>query len=370
MWIHESKGWPAFKWDIEVLSQKLSSLRYTQGKLLGRMEGIGFDLRREANLNTLTSDVIKSSAIEGEHLSNEEVRSSVARKLGMEFTGMVHAGRHVEGIVDVLTDATANFQAILTKDRLFTWHAALFPTGRSGLLPITVGNWRKDLNGPMRVVSGPFGRKKVHFEAPSADLLESEMVLFLNWFNSEKNIDPILKAGIAHLWFVTLHPFDDGNGRIGRAIADMALARADGLSERFYSLSSQIETERKAYYFQLESQQRGGVDATHWLDWFIECLRRAIDNAEISLEKVFYKAKIWEGLKKYPINERQSLVLNRMLEGNFEGFMNTSKYAQMAKCSNDTALRDIQDLKRVGVFVQNLGKGRSTSYRLPENIKC
>ncbi|MCS5711957.1 DUF4172 domain-containing protein [Candidatus Berkiella aquae] len=368
MWIYKHQDWHNFTWDVQKLSSKLAELRYKQGRLLGRMEGLGFELKREASLNTLTSDVVKSSAIEGENLNPEEVRSSIARRLGMDIAGLIPASRNVEGIVEMMLDATQNFFKPLTSKRLFDWHAALFPTGRSGMHSIIVGNWRDDSNGPMQVVSGPIGYEKVHFEAPSGDQLKKEMSAFLSWFESKSNVDPVLRAGIAHLWFVTLHPFEDGNGRIGRAIADMALARADNLSERFYSLSAQFAAERKDYYNELERQQRSTSDITGWLEWFLDCLGRAISNAEESLGKVLFKAKLWDKVNQHPVNDRQRLIINRMLEDNFVGQMNTSKYAKLAKCSTDTALRDIQDLKSRGIFIQNLGSGRSTSYRLLDEI--
>jgi len=369
MWIHEHKDWADFTWNADALASKLADIRHRQGRLLGRMEGLGFDLRREASLATLTNDIVKSSAIEGEILNAEEVRSSIARRLGIDIAGLIPASRDVEGIVEMMLDATQNFSKALTKDRLFGWHAALFPTGRSGMHRITVGGWRTPDAGSMQVVSGPMGREKVHFEAPGADRLENEMAVFLAWFDQKSEIDPVIKAGIAHLWFVTIHPFEDGNGRIARAIGDMALARADGLPDRFYSLSSQIEGERKSYYDQLENQQRGTLDITDWLAWFLDCLGRAISNAETTLGRVLFKAQLWEKINQNPVNERQRLIINRMLESDFKGHMNTSKYAKLAKCSNDTALRDIQELKARGVLIQNEGGGRSTSYRLIDRVE-
>lgn len=368
MWIYKNQDWPNFTWDAQKLSSKLAELRHKQGRLLGRMEGLGFELKREASLNTLTNDVVKSSAIEGENLNPEEVRSSIARRLGMNFVGLIPASRDVEGIVELMLDATQKFSKPLTSKRLFDWHAALFPTGRSGMHSITVGNWRDDSNGPMQVVSGPIGHEKIHFEAPSADKLKKEMSAFLRWFENKSDVDPVLRAGIAHLWFVTLHPFEDGNGRIGRAIADMALARADNMSDRFYSLSSQFAFERKEYYNQLERQQHSTPEITGWLEWFLDCLGRAISNAEESLGKVLFKAKLWDKVNQHPVNDRQRHIINRMLEDNFAGHMNTSKYAKLAKCSTDTALRDIQDLISREVFIRNPGGGRSTSYRLPDKI--
>lgn len=365
MWVHEHQNWPNFTWDMESLASKLADIRHRQGRLLGRMEGLGFELKREASLSTLTNDVVKSSAIEGENLNPEEVRSSIARRLGIDIAGLIPASRDVEGIVEMMLDATQQFSEPLTKDRLFDWHAALFPTGRSGMHKITVGGWRTIDAGPMQVVSGPIGKEMVHFEAPDADRLEKEMQAFLKWFGNGYDIDLVIKAGIAHLWFVTIHPFEDGNGRIARAISDMALARADGTQDRFYSLSSQIEAERKHYYDQLEKQQRATPDITDWLSWFLDCLGRAITNAETTLGNVLFKAQLWDTINQRPVNDRQRLIINRMFEVDFEGFMNTSKYAKLAKCSNDTALRDIQELKERGIFIQNPGGGRSTSYRLP-----
>lgn len=367
MWIHENQNWPNFTWDVASLASKLADVRYHQGRLLGRMEGLGFDLKREANLGILTSDVVKSSAIEGENLNPEEVRSSIARRLGLDTAGLPLASRDVESIVEMMLDATQNFSKPLTKDRLFGWHAALFPTGRSGLYKITVGDWRTENAGPMQVVSGPVGHERVHFEAPGANRIEKEVQAFLAWFRGQLEFDPVLKAGIAHLWFVTIHPFEDGNGRIGRAIVDMALARADGTPDRFYSLSSQIESERKDYYAQLEKQQRSSLEITGWLEWFLDCLGHAILNSETTLGHVLYKAQLWDMINQEPVNERQRLIINRMLD-DFKGHMNTSKFAKLAKCSNDTALRDIQELKARGIFIQNPGGGRSTSYRLPEKI--
>ncbi len=369
MWIHENQSWPQFTWDVEAISTQLSNIRYRQGQLLGHMENIRFDFKREANLNVLTNDVVKSSAIEGENLNPQEVRSSIARHLGLDVADLIPASRDVEGIVEMMLDATQGYSKPLTKKRLFNWHAALFPTGRSGMNRISVGNWRTIESGPMQVISGPIGKEKVHFEAPAAEKLEREMEQFLTWFNESNPIDPVLKAGISHFWFVTIHPFEDGNGRIARAIGDMALSHADGTSDRFYSLSSQIESERKNYYDILERQQRNTMDITEWLSWFLGCLERSISNAENILGNVLFKTKLWQKINENPVNERQQLIINRMLEDDFEGYMNTSKYAKMAKCSNDTALRDIQNLKTRGIFIQNPGGGRSTSYRLTDKIE-
>lgn len=365
MWIHEKEDWPNFFWDKGALVRLLADVRYRQGLLLGRMRGLGFELKQEASLKTLTGDVIKSSAIEGEVLNEEEVRSSIARQLGMDQAGLVRVSRDVEGVVEMMLDATRNFSKPLTKERLFGWHGALFPTGRSGIQRIRVGGWRTKATGAMQVVSGPVGRETVHFEAPDANRLGEEMERFLSWFEGDSSDDPVIKAGVAHFWFVTIHPFEDGNGRIARAIGDLALARADGMPDRFYSLSTQIEAERKEYYDQLERRQRGSLDITGWLEWFLSCLGRAVANADLVLGQVLYKADFWKRvLAQDPINERQRKILCRMLEDDFEGHMNTSKYAKMTKCSTDTALRDIRDLKSRGILIQNEGGGRSTSYRL------
>jgi Fic family protein len=366
MWIHEHQHWPNFTWDIQALASKISELRYRQGRLLGRMEGIGFELKQEASLTTLTFDVIKSSAIEGENLNPIEVKSSIARNLGIDFAGLIPSSRKVDGIVEILLDATQCFSQSLTKERLFGWHAALFPTGRSGMHQITVGNWRPVEAGSMRVVSGPLGKEKIHFEAPMAERLNDEMSAFIQWFNQSESIDPLIMAGLAHFWFITIHPFEDGNGRIARAIGDMGLARADGTQYRFYSISSQFELERNDYYEQLEKQQRATPDVTQWLTWFFECLDRALNNAEVTLNRVFYKNQLWQMVNQKSINERQKNVINRMLEETFTGFMNTSKYAKLTKCSTDTAFRDLKELKERGIFIQNPGGGRSTSYRLPD----
>ncbi len=364
-YIHEHAAWPNFLWNETRLSPLLADVRHRQGRLLGKMEALGFRLRSEATLTTLTADVLKSSAIEGELLDAGQVRSSIARHLGLEEGGLVRSSRDVEGVVEMMLDATQKFTEPVTAERLFGWHACLFPTGRSGMQTITVGGWRTAQAGPMQVVSGPIGKERVHFEAPSADRLDQEMAGFLQWFGKSSGVDPVIKAALAHVWFVTIHPFEDGNGRIGRAIADMALARADGTPERFYSMSAQIEAERKQYYDILEASQRGGMDITLWLEWFLECLRRAVDGAEINLASILRKARLWEQVNQEPVNERQRAVINRLLDG-FEGKLSSSKYAKLAKCSADTALRDIKVLLDRGILVQEEGGGRSTSYRLAE----
>jgi Fic family protein len=363
-YIHESPDWPDLRWSDKQLSQPLAAVRHRQGRLIGRMEALGFPLRAEAVLQALTEDVVKSSEIEGEALDREQVRSSIARRLGMDVGGLPPSDRHVDGVVEMMLDATQNYADPLTAERLFGWHAALFPTGRSGMSRITVGAWRTGESGPMQVVSGAFGRERVHYEAPASERLNEEMARFLNWFERAAP-DPVLKAGIAHLWFVTIHPFDDGNGRIARAIADLALARAESTSQRFYSMSSQIRIERGAYYAMLEATQKGDLDITPWLSWFIGCLNRAFDNAEGMLDKVLRKARFWEAMTGQPLNERQRKVLNRVLDG-FEGKLTNAKWAALSKTSSDTALRDITDLVQRGVLTKEPGGGRSTSYVLAQ----
>jgi Fic family protein len=316
-------------------------------------------------LHTLTEDVVKSSEIEGEVLDKSQVRSSIARRLGMDIGALAPVERHIEGVVEMMLDATQNYAQPLTAERLFGWHAALFPTGRSGMNRIIVGGWRQDTDGPMQVVSGPIGREKVHYEAPAASKLDAEMAGFLEWFEAAPAIDPVLKAALSHLWFVTIHPFEDGNGRIARAIGDMALARAENSAQRFYSLSAQIRVERRAYYDILEFTQKGDADVTTWLQWFLACLDRAFDGAEATLAGVLIKARFWEAHAGVVLNERQRKVINRLLDG-FEGKLSTSKWAAMTKSSQDTALRDIDGLVRLGILVKDPGGGRSTSYSLVE----
>ncbi|MPT47973.1 MAG: Fic family protein [Sphingobium sp.] len=362
-YIHERPEWPKFEWQSDALATPLANVRHRQGRLIGRMEGLGFTLRKEAVLHTLTEDVLKSSEIEGEQLDKDQVRSSIARRLGMDIAGLVPAERNVEGVVEMMLDATQNYSAPLTADRLFAWHASLFPTGRSGMTKIIVGGWRDDATGPMQVVSGPIGRERVHYEAPAAPRLPEEMAALLNWMANESSLDPVIKAGIAHLWFVTIHPFEDGNGRIARAIADLYLARSEQSQQRFYSMSSQIRAERNRYYDMLESTQKGSLDVTRWLRWFLDCLERAIDRAEETLASVMEKARLWDAIKDQPISERQRLVINRLLDG-FEGKLTSSKWAKLAKCSQDTAARDIDDLVKRGILVRSEAGGRSTSYTL------
>ncbi len=363
MYLWEKPNWPALTWDERSLARLLAQVSREQGRLLGKMEALGFDLRSEAHLRTLTEDVVKSSEIEGEKLERDQVRSSIARRLGMDVGGLVPSDRNVDGVVEMMLDATGNYAQALTEDRLFAWHAALFPTGRSGMHKIRVGLWRDDNSGPMQVVSGAISKEKVHYEAPPAARVFDEMAKFLNWFEQPKDTDPLLAAGIAHLWFVTIHPFDDGNGRIARAITDMALARSEKTGQRFYSMSAQIRRERNEYYNTLEATQKGGLDVTRWQEWFLDCLLRAIDGAQETLSTVLGKAQFWERFAKAPMNERQIKVLNLLLDG-FEGKLTTSKWAKLTKCSQDTAYRDILDLVERKALKKDLGGGRSTSYSL------
>lgn len=361
IYIHQLKEWPDLQWDTAKLAPLLASVRHRQGHLLGQMKAQGFRQRAEAGLANLTSEIVKSSAIEGETLDANQVRSSIARHLGMDIGGLPSAARHIDGIVEMMLDATGRYNEPLTEKRLFNWHAALFPTGRSGMRDIPVGAWR---TGSMYVVSGGIGYEKIHYKAPDAGHVQEEMAAFLSWFNSESGLDPVLKAALAHFRFVTVHPFDDGNGRIGRAIAELALARADQTSERFYSMSSQIEAE-KAYYAALEFSQKGTADITRWMEWFLECLNRSIERAEETLAGVLKKARIWEKVNEGSVNDRQRIVINRLLDG-FEENLNTSKYAKLAKCSSDTALRDINELLERGIMEKSSAGGRSTSYHLVE----
>ena len=360
MYIHQKKDWISFTWDNNKLLALLANVRHLQGRLLGQMESLGFKLKEEAVLSTLTLDVLKSTEIEGEILNKDQVRSSIARKLGLEVSGLVDSPRNVDGVVEMMLDATQNYMQPITSERMFGWHAALFPTGYSGMYKIEVGKFR---NGDMQVVSGAMGKEKVHYEAPKADQVESEMNAFLNWFNNTSEIDPVLKAAIAHFWFVTIHPFDDGNGRIARAITDMQLARSDGSSQRFYSMSNQILTERKKYYEILEKTQRGTSDITNWLTWFVSCLENALINSGEVLDSVLFKAKFWEKHSQTPLNDRQRLMLNKLLD-EFEGKLTSSKWAKIVKTSQDTAIRDIQDLVSKEILRKEAHGGRSTNYEL------
>jgi Fic family protein len=367
-YIHEQPGWPKFIFDQNGLATQLAAVRHRQGKLIGRMQALGFALREEAVLRTLTEDVVKSSEIEGEILDPDQVRSSIARRLGMDAAGLPPADRNVEGVVEMMLDATQKYQEQLSIDRLFGWHASLFPTGRSGMNKIIVGAWRSERSGPMRVVSGDYGRERIHFEAPGAGRLAAEMKSFLDWFNGPVDTDPVVKAALAHLWFVTIHPFDDGNGRIARAIADMSLARAEESPQRFYSMSAQIRLERKAYYDLLEATQKRDLEITPWLEWCLGCLDRAFDGAEKTLGSVLAKADFWRKHSAAPLNSRQRGMINRLLDG-FSGKLTSSKWATVEKCSPDTALRDIDDLLERGIIRKDAAGGRSTSYSLATDVR-
>ena len=362
-YIYERPDWPHFRWDRQRLAEPLAAIGRQQGRFIGHMESLGFRLREDAVLRTLTTDVLSTSAIEGERLNAETVRSSIARRMGVEIAGLKPADRNVEGVVEMTLDATRNYAAPLDAERLFGWHAALFPTGRSGILRIRTGAWRDDHAGPMQVVSGPIGRETVHYEAPAAARLEQEMAAFFRFLNGDDAADPVFRAALAHLWFVTIHPFEDGNGRIARAIADMQLARSDESSQRFYSMSRQISEERDAYYETLARVQRGTMDITFWMEWFLGCLGRSIRRAQETMETVLPKARVWESLRSVSLNDRQREMLNRLVDG-FEGKLNTVKWAKLMKCSHDTALRDIRELLAHGILKQNPGGGRSTSYAL------
>lgn len=362
-YIHQKDNWPNFTWNSEEFVNLLSETRNLQGRLIGKMESLGFELRDEALLETLTLDVLKSAEIEGELLNPEQVRSSIAQRLGMEFAGAIMSDRNVDGMVEMMIDATHNCFNPLTTDRLFDWHAALFPMGRSGIFKITVADWRKDTSGQMQVISGALGREKIHFQAPDAELIEKEMNLFLKWFNEENKIDLVVKAAIAHLWFVTIHPFQDGNGRIARALTDMLLAQSDKSTQRFYSMSAQIRIERKGYYDVLEKTQKGDLDLTDWIKWFLSCLINALKSTDKVLTRVLFKADFWNRHSKTIINERQKKVLNKLLDG-FEGKLTSMKWAKIAKCSKDSAIRDINDLIDKSVLQKKSAGGRSTNYEL------
>lgn len=360
MFVHQLENWTDFKWDHEKILPLLSDVRHLQGRLLGKMEHLGFKLQEEAQLSTLTLEVLKSTEIEGEVLDKEQVRSSIARKLGLEDSRGSSSSRNVEGSVEMMLDATQNYRAPLTVERVCGWHAALFPTGYSGMYKIEVGQYR---SGAMQVVSGAMGREKIHYEAPDAERLEAEMNLFLNWFNTPSEEEPVLKAALAHFWFVTLHPFDDGNGRIARAITEMQLTRSDETSLRFYSISHQIVQERKKYYEVLERMQRSDGDITEWMEWFLSCLQNALRDSEEALATVWEKAKFWEQHAQTPLNGRQCRMLNKLLDG-LDGKLSSSKWAKMAKCSQATALRDIEDLIDKGILRKEPDGGRSTHYEL------
>lgn len=359
-YIYQYNNWPHFTWDEKEIQVLLGKVRHLQGVILGRMSTLGFSVKQEAMLSNLTLDVLKSSEIEGENLNNEQVRSSIARRLGIEYGGMVYSEKDVEGVVEMMLDATQKYKQPLKEERLFNWHASLFPTGRSGMHKIDVACYR---TGVMQVVSGPMGKEKVHFEAPPPERVEENMDVFLNWFNNESNIDFVIKAAIAHFWFIVIHPFDDGNGRIARALSDMLLALSDNSSQRYYSLSNQIMVERKAYYEVLKKVQHSSGDITEWLVWFLNCLFRSLKATEETMQKVLHKSEFWEKHKETLLNSRQRLMLNKILDG-FYGKLKTSKWAKITKCSSDTALRDIKDLIEKGILKQDESGGRSTNYEL------
>lgn len=365
-YIWQANHWPDWRYDLPSLTEALTDVSHAQGLLLGRLADVGMMLRDQASLAALTEDVVKTSAIEGEVLNVASVRSSIARHLGVDIGATAPVDRHIEGMVEMVLDATSRSAEPLTSKRLFGWHAALFPTGYSGLSKIAVGRWRDDAAGPMQVVSGPIGRRKVHYEAPPADTLPVEIKRFLAWANGKTGEPALVKAGLAHLWFVTLHPFDDGNGRIARAVGDLFLARADGSPQRFYSLSAQIQRERKGYYDALEHAQKGTLDVTDWLAWFLSTLRRAVTSAQTTLDNVLARARFWQRWAGTPLNPRQVKVLNRMFDG-LDSRLTSSKWAAIAKCSPDTALRDITQLLDLGVLKKSPGGGRSTGYELAEH---
>ena len=362
-YIWQQNDWPHWTYDHKRLAPLLAQVHLAQGHLSGRMHDLGLALRDQATLRVLTEDVLKTSEIEGEKLNPDSVRSSIARRLGVDIGALAPADRHVDGVVDMVLDAMQGHDALLTTERLFGWHAALFPTGYSSLTKIRVGQWRDDAQGPMQVVSGAIHRQKIHYEAPPAHLLDAEMLDCLNWFNVDQCDAPVIKAGLAHLWFVTIHPFEDGNGRIARAVGDMALARAEASAQRYYSLSAQIQRERQDYYDRLEATQKGDMDVTAWLEWFLGCLLRAIQGAEETLASVLAKARFWQHWGGVPLNERQIKLLNKLLDG-FDGKLTSSKWAAIAKCSQDTALRDMTELLERGVLKKSEASGRSTSYEL------
>jgi len=362
-YIWQSDAWPNWRYDLSAIANQLTTVSHAQGLLMGRLADVGMAVRDQAGIATLTDEVVKTSEIEGEVLNADSVRSSVARRLGVDIGAVAQVDRHIDGVVDMVLDATLNSDKPLSAERLFGWHAALFPTGYSGLNKITTGQWRDDSDGPMQVVSGPVGRRKVHFEAPPAHTLPKETADFITWANAATGEPALVKAGLAHLWFVTVHPFDDGNGRMARAVGDLFLARADSSPQRFYSLSAQIQRERKDYYDILERTQKGTLDVTQWLTWFLVTLYRAIESSHSTLEKVLVKALFWQRLAGVALNERQVKLLNRMLDG-LEGKLTSSKWAAIAKCSPDTALRDITQLMALGVLQKSNGAGRSTGYLL------
>lgn len=361
-YIWQRKDWPDFIWNDAKLSYKLGRVRSLQGRLVGKMSTLGFELRNNAMLDALTVEITKSSEIEGEILNVDQVRSSVARHLGIEIEGLPEADRYVDGVVQVMIDATQNYMQPLTDERLFNWHAALFPTGRSGAYKITVADWRQGAE-PMQVISGAMGKEKIHYQAPDSNDVPHEMSVFLSWANDSQKIDPVLKAAIAHLWFVAIHPFDDGNGRISRTITDLFLARADEMPHRFYSMSAEIRRQRKGYYEILEKTQKGDLDITAWLEWFLGCLEAALLHTEKSIRAVLQKAAFWDKHRLISMNERQMMMVNMLWDG-FDGKLTSSKWGKITKCSPDTALRDIQDLINKGILRRTDGGGRNTNYEL------
>lgn len=363
IYIHEKDNWPNFTWNEKLVSKKLAETRNLQGRLLGKMESLGFDLQDEAVLNTITLEIVKSSEIEGEILDLEQVRSSVARRLGIALAGAIESERHIDGIVEMMLDATQHYDLPITKDRLFGWHSSLFPTGWSNMHKITVADWRKDTTEPIQVISGAMGKEKIHFEAPNSDIINSEIETLINWIELQNDIDPVLKSAIVHLWFITIHPFEDGNGRITRAITELLLARSDNSVKRFYSMSSQIRIERKQYYEILEKTQKGNSEITEWILWFLECLKNAFESTSELLSKILLKAEFWKVNTKTILNERQQKMLHKLLDG-FDGKLTTSKWGKICKCSQDTALRDIQNLMKKGIIQKEKSGGRSTNYEL------
>ena len=365
MWIHKQINWTQFSWDTQSISYLCGDIRRDQGHLMGYVSALGFDASQEASLITMTEEIVKSSAIEGEKLASEDVRSSIARNLGLDIGGAPISDRSIESIVIMMLDATVNHAQPLTEQRLHSWHSLLFPTGRSGMSEIGVGKWRDPRKDPMQVISGAFGRETIHFEAPDAALVPSLMNEFINWVNDEKEIDPVIKAAVAHIWFLTVHPYEDGNGRVARALSEMMLTRADGSAQRFYSMSSQIALEKENYYDAIEKQQRGSSEITAWMRWYLSCLDRSLRSSKKMISRTLFKAKYWRSVEAGGASLRQKDVLTRMLDPEFEGHINTSKYAKLVKCSQDTAHRDIQKLEEMGVLIKNESGGRSTSYRLP-----
>lgn len=366
-YIWQRPDWPQWRYELQRLVPLLSAIHREVGVLEGRMEEAGFETRRTSQLNALCDEVLKSNEIEGEQLDKASVRSSVARRLGVDAGALPVPDRYVDGVVAMILDATAHDMNPLTAERLMSWQSALFPAGYSGIVKITTGEWRDDHEGPMQVVSGPIERRKVHFEAPPASRLMHEVEQFLRWFNLRGEADPLIRAGIAHLWFITLHPFDDGNGRVARAIGDMALSQAEQSPIRYYSLSAQIQRERDDYYTELERTQKGDLEVTAWLEWFLGCLLRAVRSANKEVSFALDKARYWRQWTSLSLNDRQIRLMNRLLDG-FEGKLTTTKWAAIAKCSHDTALRDIQELMAWGILIRSASGGRSTSYEL-ENKK-